>query len=186
MKYCSVSDIENYTLTEVADYFEPQVEKWIEGVSRQFDRMANRTLVADPVGSGEDYPVRYFDGNGKRSLIVEDLVEVESVEVDDTEIEADPYPKLPPHWKLTASTGFPIGEQNVKVTGRFGLFDEVPEDLRFACAVVVAGIIAAYGLDADVSSEKIGNYAVTYSTEKGASDYEAAKKTVLGYRRFEF
>jgi hypothetical protein len=185
--YCTVEDVENYLLTEVDPAFEPQVELWIRGVSDVMDRMSNRKLVADTTGSGEDeFEEKYFDGNGKSSLRIDDAVEVDSVEVGESEVEFETYPKKAPHRAIISQTGFARGIQNVKVMAKWGLFEEVPDDLRLACSILVAGIINVSLKKQGIKSEQIGNYKVTYADDQGLADYERAKGIIHSYRKYDF
>ncbi|MFA5050957.1 MAG: hypothetical protein WC499_02480 [Patescibacteria group bacterium] len=194
-KYCEVTDIENYTLTEIASNFETQVEDWIRGVSRMFDTLANRKLVAPAIGSGEDYEVQYFDGNGKEFLSIEDCQEIVTLKIgdcygDNLEVATGyiTYPRVAPFRKLLLkSSMFTEGLQNVEITGRFGFFNEVPDDIRLACSIIVAGIINDQNKGNQVKkSESIGNYSVSYVDDKGVADFERAKAIIEGYRRIEF
>lgn len=194
MKYCEIIDVENYTLKEIDSSFESQVEQWIESVSRTMDTMANRKLVADPVGSGEDYPVKYYDGNGEPYVIIDDCQEIVSVKIGDaygdnlTEVTAYiSNPRVPPHRAVILKNDiFTNGIQNVAIEGRFGYFDEIPADLRMACTTIVAGIINNQTKGGQMKrSESIGNYSVSYSDEKQIDDYEQAIETINRYKKHE-
>lgn len=187
IKYCSILDVENYLLTEIDASFESQVETWIAGISRAMDTMAGRKLVADVIGSGDDYETKYYDGNGKSELLIDDCVDIQSVEIGDVVQTVTPYPKVAPHRKLIYTGGFPIDNQNVKVVGNFGLFEETPDDIRLACTILVAGVINAELNKHGKKSESIGGtYSVTYVDDKGVADFEHAKAIVEGYRKIVF
>lgn len=185
MKYCDLIDVENYLLIEVKDSFKSQVEDWIEGVSRMVDTLANRKLVAEPFGSGDDYEVKYYDGNGRKRLTIDDAQEIDIVKIDGIETTATPYPKVPPYRALINEAGFDRGDQNVEVYGRFGLFNEVPLDIKLACAIIVAGIINVQVRKINKTSEKIGSYSVTYADDKGMNDYVRAIQIIESYRKYE-
>lgn len=194
--YTTIEAIENYTLQDIVDSFEPQVEEWISGVSRMMDTMANRQLVAPTLGSGE-YETKYYDGDGTNWLIIDDCQELAELSVGDqwgddmAVIEATEYvvkPKTPPISQIWLKyTYFPTGVQNVAIQGNFGLFQELPDDLKFACTVIVAGIInnQTKGKE-NVTSENIGSYSVSYSDDKGISDFTRALQTINNYRKQTF
>ena len=192
MNYTDIENVENYTLQEIATAYEPQVTEWIEAVSRMFDQMANRTIVAAPEESGQELEARYFDGNGRAVLPIDECVELGTVKVGDeygenfTEI-ADPvrFPRTGAIRRIIHRSGiFDCGIQNVEVTGRWGYLDELPKDLEFAATVVVAGIINAQRPTGQAkTSEKIGNYQVTYSSDRGIADYNRALGIVESYKR---
>ncbi len=184
MRYATVENIEDYLLIEIDGSFAEKVEAWIEGVSRMMDTMANRKLVADELGSGDDPEERYYDGNGCGYLSIEDCVDVQNVEVDDVAIDYELYPKLPPHRKLIGS--FPSGIQNVHVEGNFGYFSVLPADIQLACTVITAGIVNESRGVKGKTSERIGNYQVSYDQDKGIADFERAKAIIESYRLIEF
>jgi hypothetical protein len=189
--YTTVEDLEKYTRETVPSDMLAQVAKWIEGVADMMDAQANRRLVADVIGSGEDYNVRYYDSKGNGKLTIDDCQTIETVETGDpkTDVYAEftdyyAYPKVTPYRSLIGS--FPCGLQVVKVTGRFGFFDTAPEDIKFAATVILAGIYLQNTTgNKEVQSERIGNYSVTYATEEGFNDFERAKATIENYRLME-
>jgi hypothetical protein len=196
-KYCDIVDVENYLLKSIESGFQTQVEQWIRGVSRYMDTLANRTLVAPAIGSGEDFEVRYYDGTGRASLRIDDCQEIISVSVGnfygDNPVTLSPnailpYPKKAPYRQmLSRSSIFYLGVQNIAVEGRFGFFNEVPADIRLSCATIVAGIINAQDKgNAEKKSESIGNYSVSYKDATGFNDYDNAIATVKNYLKIEF
>ena len=192
-KYCEIQDIENYLVITIDESFTTQVEGWIEGVSRHMDSVADRTLVAPAIGSGEDYEERYYDGNNRGFISIDDCQEIIKIEEGDefgddlVEVESSnfiTYPKRTPFRKIIRKSGsFSRGIQNIRIEGRFGYFDEVPEDLRMACVVIVSGIINAYNKGPQsITSERYVDYQVTYDSDKGWNDYQQAIATVERYK----
>lgn len=185
--YTTIAAVENYTGKAIASSLQMQVTEWITGVSRFMDQEANRVLVADATAS-----TLYFDGNGSSCLLIDDFVTIESVEVGDEYGENFAaitdfvkYPAVAPHRKLIRREGvFDYGIQNVKVTGRAGYFVELPEDIKLAATVIVAGVVNAQQPGSDrKKSESIGNYSVSYSSDKGIADYKQALAVIAKYRR---
>lgn len=193
-QYCEKADIENILLKSISSGFEDQVEDWIRGVSRMMDTMANRKLVAPAIGSGEDYEEEYFDGDGSNYLLINDCQEITELNISDTFGDEnniiDPVnyaliPRKAPYKAISLRNDiFTRGRQNIIIKGRFGLFNEIPADIRFACAVLVAGIINDQDKgNATKKSESIGNYSVSYIDDKGISDYNRAIDIVKSYRK---
>ena len=179
--YIQVSDVENMALVDVVDSFEDQIDEWIIAMSNQVSLLTKREWLADDT----EYPtVRYFDGNGSSYLRIGEAVDIDSIEVGEdyaenfeAVIDYITYPyNLTPITKVIRKDGvWDRGIKNIKVTGNFGYATEVPADIKFAVAVLVAGIINAQSnQDGEIESEKIGNYAVTYSTDEQKQDYKRA------------
>ena len=193
--YCEISDIENYLLTEIDSSMETQVEQWIIGVSRLMDNLANRKLVAPVIGSGEDFEERFYDGNGKGCMFIDDCQEIQTLEIGDqygdnlvANVDYVVSPRIAPYAKVFLKGGcFSKGIQNIRITGRFGYFNEIPNDIRSACAIITAGIINATNKgNSAKKSESIGNYSVTYLDDKGFAEYDNAVRMLELYRRIEF
>lgn len=180
-KYITVADVENMALVDVVDSFEDQIDEWIIAMSNQVSLLTNREWLADDT----EYPeIRYFDGTGCSYLRIGEAVEIDSIEIgedyaEDFEAVTDyityPY-NSSPITKLIRKDGvWDRGIKNIKITGNFGYAITVPEDIKFAVAVLVAGIINAQSnQEGEIQSEKIGNYAVTYSTDEQKQDYKRA------------
>jgi hypothetical protein len=194
--YTTIEEVENYTLQDIVDSFEPQVENWITSVSYLMDTLANRVLVAPALGSGE-YEIQYYDGDGSNWLLIDDCQELAKLSIGDQwgdnliDINPSEYaikPKTPPISQIILKGDkFPTGVQNVEIQGNFGLFRELPPDLKFACTVIVAGIINYQTKGGDnKSSESIGSYSVSYTDEQGISDYANALQIINSYRKLNF
>lgn len=204
--YCSIIDIENYLLTEVAEWFEPQIVKWIESMEAYIDKFTGRNFIADGEASAKKYELgfktrsEYFrSGNfTPKEIYIDDCIEITKVSVDGTEIDSDnylPYPAniLPiTRIKLKRDTGevFLSGEQNIEIEAKWGYSEAVPEDIKFACVVLVSGIInyaKSDPSDRDVRSEQIGNYSVSYGTESTSElswqDFNRAMDILTQYKK---
>lgn len=196
MNYTTIEAVEDYTGITISDGDATAVEEWIEGVSRYFDQVTDRKLVADEEESGEeesgdDADYRVYDGAGRPWLAIDDCVQILGVEIGGDFItslvavgDVSGYPVTSSHRKLHRAAGFPVGIQNIRVAGRWGFLEALPEDLKFAATVVVSGIVTAKqpGVQAK-KSESIGNYSVTYTDDKGIADYERALAILDGYKR---
>ncbi len=179
MKYCTLDDVKTLVPVEVEEAFEGQVEKWIEQQTRNIETLTQRVFIAD-----EDFSVRVYDGRGGRELLVDEFVELNEVKIDDRVVEVFTYPaNVLPKFKLWVENGINRGKQNVSVSAKWGYSEAVPEDIRFACAVLVAGIIhGQHKTEGDILKEKIGNYDVTYR-ENEVGLFTQAKDILNMYRK---
>lgn len=187
--YITIEELEAYLLQEIVDSFQPQVLNWIEAMSNQVELMTNREWVAGDA----DYPeVRYFDGKGNSYLRIGEAIEIDEVAVGEDyaesfEIVTDyityPYNALPISKLIRKDNIFDRGIKNIKITGRFGYGEEAPEDIKFAVAVLTAGIILNQtNQEGEIESEKIGNYAVSYKTDEQKNDYKRAMDIIASRR----
>lgn len=72
---------------------------------------------------------------------------------------------------------FPVGKQNVKVTGDWG-WDEVPPLIRLAAARLSAAVLMGHTPE-QVASERLGNYAVSYRPEPDAATAQMSVTSIL-------
>jgi hypothetical protein len=83
------------------------------------------------------------------------------------------FPKLPP-----------LG---IYVKGRWGYSEEAPADIENVATVLVAGIINySWNAEGEIASESIGQYSVSYKTEKQWTDFERVPETLNSYTKFSF
>jgi len=199
--YTTKQAIENYMLTEIDDSFDSQIDAWIASVERIIDNYTGRNFKADSTASA-----RVYDGDGTEELIVDECVQVTKVEVgNDTygdsfseilSTGSDKYFTYPanatarmvPIHKISLSARcFPAGQQNNRVTAKWGYSVATPEDITFAATVFVAGIAnQSRGGGDEIKSESIGAYSVTYNSDKGSNswaDFERAQQILDQYKR---
>lgn len=192
--YTTKEAVENYILDEIDSSFDGQVDSWICTAEKIIDNVTQRNFKAD-----ETATARLFDGDGSNVLLVDDCVAVTLVEQGQDSYGgtfesvsasgSDRYFLDPangtPKTKITLSARlFPCGKQNVRVTAKWGHSVAVPDDVTFAATVIVAGICNAQRKDRkEISQEKIGNYSVSYASEKEQSDFEQAKAILETYKR---
>ncbi len=198
--YTSQEEVEAYTLTTVAEQFLDQLDRWIAAASAYVMQQSGRQLLADSAAS-----VRVFDGNGSDELLIDDCVQVTKLEVGNdsygstfTEVAAggaSGYITLPNN---AAALGVPIrklkcrgydftcGEQNHRVTAKWGAYATLPADIRFAATVLVAGMMNAARKDVGtIQSERIGNYSVSYASAEQLGDFARVREIIAQYRRIE-
>lgn len=181
MKYTDITAVENLLLVDIDPSFHTQVEGWIEAMSRYCDRISNRILFRD---EAETYT---YDGNNQKILLIDDCCEISSVLVHGNEVldEIHQYPQNKNYAsRLYYENIFPQGKGNVSVTGIQAMHSELPEDIKYACTVLVAGICRNQLLEQKGGkTEKIGNYSVTYNTPEEEAATITAKNTLSSYRR---
>jgi hypothetical protein len=198
-EYTTREEIENYTLTDIASGFSAQLSSWIQAVTLEIERYTDRIFIADAAATA-----RVYDGEGIDKLLIDDCVQVTEVATGNDSYGgsfsvvpaggSSGYITLPanntvlgrPIQKILSRGSYFIpGQQNQRITAKWGYSVTVPADIRFAATVMVAGIINAQRKDnKEVASEKIGNYSVSYSTDKEKADYEQAKTILQSYRRY--
>lgn len=196
-QYCTVDDLENFLLKDVSTGFEDQIEFWIRATTKLMDTMANRRLVAPVVGSGDVYETYYYNGDNTSYLLIDDCQSIQKVEISDTwgedleEIDTANYlalPKNAPHRAITLRNNiFTTGQQNIAITGNFGLFKTIPDDIRLACAIITAGIVNAQEKGAnDKTSESIGNYSVSFKDKDDLTTFQNSVNTIMSYRKHQY
>jgi len=180
-KYSSKIEVENLALFEIEDEFDEQIDGWIESMSNYIDKFTGRTFSID----SDETEEKVYDGNGKDTLLVDDFVYLDSVTIDDEELDVLTYPNnTTPKFKIYSTTGFKKGKQNVKVTASWGYSEVPPEDIRFACTALVVGIIRSQiATEGDVTTERIGNYSISYTT-KDRDSVQTALDILKRYRKY--
>lgn len=186
--YTTKIEVENYILEDIDASFISQIDKWISSVESFIDHYTGRNFIATPEPSEGD--PRYYDGSGKRELIIEDCLSISSITIDDEEVTANDwylYPSngLPKTKVILKSNSFTRGNQNVVITGVWGYSSVVPDDIKLAATVFMAGIIA-YANDPGAKSETIGRYSVTYNDKVTWADHKQALDILDRYRKFSF
>lgn len=196
--YCSVVNIEKYLLTEIDSVFETNVIGWIEAMEAFIDKETGRSFIAETVAS-----IRYFDGNGINLLYLDEFTEISEVLVydtgdtllytlvEDTDYFVQPYNVFPkrrliikPH-NVQAVSNFTKGIKNVKATAKWGYSEDVPDDIKWATTVLVAGIVNFSNTSqGEIKSEKMGDYAVTFKENKW-KDYDRAKDIISQYTKHD-
>jgi len=183
MIYTDKTAVQNYTLTNIDVTFDTQLTAWITAMSRYMDNYCGCTLV--DTGSS----TRLFDGNGAEEMKIDDVLSITLVTVDAVTVTPLAYPANSARKYLLSldNQTFTAGRQNVAVTGIFALFSTLPEDIKFACTVLVAGIVNQSNKQTDgIKSEKVGEYQVTYKDEKERADYARAMSILDTYRKIAF
>lgn len=179
-QYTSKTLVENYSLIEIADAFDSQIEDWIEAMSAFIENETNRAFTS----TQEE---RKFDGNNRTRLMVGDLTELTAVELDGTDITSDvlTYPaNETPKNVIYYEYGFTRDKQNVVVDAKWGYSDTAPKAIEHIATVLVAGIIQNQEKTEEaIKSEKIGNYQVSYSEEQ-FPDFQLVERTLSAFKKY--
>lgn len=197
--YCAKEDIENYTLTEIDVSFDTTIEFWISVVEDFIDHETGRNFKADSADSK-----RYFDGNGETDLYIDECVSITDLKIydslgnlletlaKDTHYLVHPYNELPirkvlsKYYNPTGFSRFYKGQKNIEINAKWGYSAVVPAQIKFACTVLVAGIVNySNNAEGEIKSEKIGDaYSVTYKDEQW-KDYETAKEIIKNFTKID-
>jgi len=184
--YTSRQEVENYLLLNIDSSFHDQVDRWIAEVEKYIEQVTGRVFVADSEDSE-----KLYDGNDLASIIVDDFVEVTKVEIDDSEIASTGYITYPaneiPKTRIKYKDGiFPVGDQNIKVTAKWGYSVAVPDDIKMAATSLVSGIVR-FNKDAQNGEKKsmtIGRFSVTYGSEREKNDMLTAVAILDNYKKY--
>jgi len=189
--YTAKIAIENYLLTNIDSSFDTQIDTWIEAVEKYIENYTGRIFIADTEATEKKY-----DGDGEDTIFVDDFISLISVYLGTTLLDSETDdPDDPDYYQYPANTEyknkleviggvFSEGHKNVKITAKWGYSATVPEDIKHAATIIVAGIINASNKSVkSVRSETTGRYTIQYSNEKGWNDYAEAIKILNLYRK---
>jgi len=187
LQYTDKEAIENYILKTIDDGFDAQLGEWIEAMSMYIENVTKRRIFR---ATPETFK---YDGDGSALLVISDCNTITEVKVDDTVMTLGTdyftYPTNKPYTSRIALNGwrFTKGMQNVSVTAKQAMCAELPKDIKFACTVLVAGIVNNQLFnDKKGTTERIGGYSITYKDDQQRKDYEEAKRILAGYTRITF
>jgi hypothetical protein len=176
MRYTTKENVEQYLNTTISiniDLFILSAEQYID------------TYTGKNFKEGDE-KTRYYDGNNKRELIIDDATEITSLYIDDELMtEGDdyltyPYNKTPIYKLIGENRVFPEDYKNIKVTGKFG-YECPPDEIKMVATILTAGLYQATRGGGEISSEKIGDYSVSY-TNGQKTDFENVKEILNKYR----
>lgn len=162
-----------------------EITENIQAASREMDRIAGRRLVAD------EETEMTFDGQSDAILHTGDIAEVTSIEIDGVALGADEYAGYPRNKGYFSRFAlidrlWPLTRSSIVITGYFGMYKEVPVDLKRCATILAAGMYQeAHPADfeGEATSESIGNYKVTYTTPKQKADASSALSILNSYKR---
>jgi len=189
--YTDITEIENYLLITIDASFQSQVgTTWLETVEDLIDKHTGKNFIADTTFSDKTYEVfleRDVSIAGTipsiRDLITDDFVEFESLTIGTDLIASSKlllYPLNIDHNNRIRTTNaggitFPIGEQNLVVSAKWGNFILVPADIKWVATVLLSQIITeSWTSEGEVQSVTLGRYTLTYKTKQQLRDYKTA------------
>lgn len=200
-QYTTIEELENYLLIDIDADFEAQVESWIEDMTQYIESQTGLVFIADSTASVKIYEItnKKTDTIGDYTeevvdLEIDDCVEVVSLTIDDELVDEDDYLVYPANSEtktrihLTADSGlvFTEDEQNIEVEAKWGATVAVPNEIKFACTVLVAGIINnSLESDGEVKSVTMGSYNLTFKDNKTVNDYERVQEILESYNSID-
>lgn len=174
MSYANEGKLENYLTIDVDNSFSDQISEWAEAVDEYIDNYCGRTFGDD--GS----ETRYFNGDGRKELDVDDFQSITSVEIlepnsDDTmftltEGREEDYLTYPYNstvkyrlimTPVSQGGNWKKGTKNIKITATWGR-STVPKDIELAATMLLAGIVEKGLKGGSVASESLGDYSVSF------------------------
>ena len=184
--YTDKTTIENYLLQSIDSSFDDQISAWILAMSRYIDKKCNRIIFDDTESTV------LYDGDDTNLLHIQDCNSISEVLLNNVDITSSIF-EYPSNKQYTSRIvvdpngligKFTQGFQNVSVTGIQAMHSELPEDIKLACTILVAGIInnSILGNKAG-STERIGNYLVTYRTPSQQQDFASIQSILSTYTR---
>lgn len=182
--YTTREAVANYLGITIPSGLNAQVDEWILAMSEYADNIANRVLYQT------DSSTFKYDGDGSNLMVIKDCTGITEVKIDGSVMPLDKVSQYPQNKGYTSrialSDGyrFSKGLLNVSVTAKHGMSATLKEDVKLAVTVLVAGIYNARNSQGKVgTTERIGNYSITYREASQKTDYETAKATLSSYRR---
>jgi hypothetical protein len=200
-QYTNKGLLENYLGGDITISNDDAVQ-FILATQKFIDKYTDRNFKADETAS-----IRYFDGNDRPALIIDDCISVSKVEVgtnyygdsftEQTNAEGAilEYYLLPTNY---VSEGRPIrkiglrnriwikGVGNHRITAKWGYSENVPDDIIYAATVIASGMYYQNRGENSgaIKSEKIGDtYSVTYADGGGFDDLSKAMEILDSYKR---
>ena len=194
MSYTTENKVEAYLMIDIDPSMSSQMDDWISAVEAWIENYTGRTFEAVS-------EIRYYDGNGKRELYIDPVIDITSFEtlnvdgsVDDTLAEGHdedyllyPLNESPKYIvKLVTGAGigsFPKGMRRVKITGNFGQTSAVPKDVELAATMLVGKIVKEGIKGGQTKSEALGDYRVSYQDIDEIADSLEIKNILNHYKK---
>ncbi len=173
--YTSKTILEKYLLTDIDSSFDTQITNWITATKEYIDWYTGKDFDQ----TTED---RFFDGNAKRILKVDDFTSINTLLILDTSGDTTftltegasndfliyPYnedPKYEIRLTVSSTTGnFLKGLKNIKINADWGHKSSIPKDIELAATILLAEIVKQ-GRDGGLAeSEDLGDYSTTFET----------------------
>lgn len=181
--YTTKLDVQNYLLKTINASFDATLTSHIAAMSEYIDR-----TIGYPLYRTEETE-RKYDGTGRRQIKIDPVHTISAVTVDGTTITPiqRPYNTDTKTELVQELAYFTPGLANVSVTGVHCLRKDLPEQIKWACTVLVALTVQQVDEQREgVQSEKIGDYSVTYQDQKQRGDLIRAKEIINSFRPIVF
>lgn len=176
--YTTKADVEAYLGITIS----ATIDLYINAMSRYIDAYCKRIIFNDTSSA------YLYDGDGTNITVINDCVDITEVLVDG-EIVTD-YLKYPANKTYVSRIALPefarfsVGQQNIKVTAKQAMNKTLPDDIKFACTVLVAGVMNNKSrVQKNGTNEKIGNYSISYTSDAQLADLQSAKGILNSYKR---
>jgi len=193
-----------YTIKEKVETFlggvtiSESLDDLIDGVEKYIDNYTERNFNADDEAS-----MRVFSGDNTGLLLIDDAVEITKVELgndsygdnfselvlnidyklmpENYEVKNQPITKI-----FLRNNIWGVGIQNHKITAKWGYSSITPADIVWVATFLAASVykLGSSGSVGGVSSEKIGEYSVSFNTEKEFSDFKKSTEILDNYKKF--
>lgn len=181
------------------------ISPWIDKMTKYIEEETGRQFIADTSTSVKLYELDYEDSGeiGRYDVVpssvnIDEAVDVTKLEVKGSltdsfvevssdkvlEYPANKVPKTRLYVDSGASTQLKIGHQNIRVTAKWGYSVDCPEDIKFACTVLVAGVLQyAHRHQGQQTSLSMGRYQVSFRTDKQLGSFNQAKEIIDRYKK---
>lgn len=179
MNYCTKIQVQNYLLKTIDVSFDSQLNQYIAAMSEYIDSFVGYPLYRNTETE------HLYNGSGSRALHIDRVHGTLEVTVDGVEVEPvqQPYNKPVKQGLILREGAFTKGIANVSVTGKHSMCATLPEQISWACTVLVALIVQQVDEQREgVKSEKIGDYTVTFMDDVQRTDFNRAKEILKSYR----
>ncbi|MEJ6011436.1 hypothetical protein [Novosphingobium aquae] len=188
MEYTDKTAVQNYLLTNIENTFDTQLAAYITAMTEFIDQRAGYPIYRNAESTN------LYDGQGDNLLSISPVCTNDTVTTIDVTIDGvavdplmAPYNSVTKRELVLRGEVFPTDYANVAVTGIHSFEPTLPEKIKWACTVLVAGIINQVNNQTEgVQSEKIGEYQVSYKDQAARADFTRALEIIDGYKRIMF
>ncbi len=190
-QYTSKDRVEALMLIKIKPEWQEYFDIFLESAENYIDTFTGRNFVADT-----EFSEKVYDGDGSREIIIDDCVLIEKITIDGGTVlnpddiltyPANQIPKIRVVIPKEINSYFSRGNQNIKVSAKWGYSVSVPKEIEFAATVIVAGMINyAYEHNSEVQAESIDDYNVTYNRKEDWVKYERVKEILEKYKKISF
>ncbi|KUK49441.1 MAG: hypothetical protein XE08_0288 [Parcubacteria bacterium 32_520] len=190
-QYTSKDRVEALMLIKIKPEWQEYFDIFLESAENYIDTFTGRNFVADT-----EFSEKVYDGDGSREIIIDDFVSIEKITINGETVlnpddiltyPANQTPKMRVVIPDEINSYFPRGNQNIRVSAKWGYSVSVPKEIEFAATVIVAGMINyAYEHNSEVQAESIDDYNVTYNRKEDWVKYERVKEILEKYKKISF